>query len=82
MQKLIAINTQSSYCAFVIKIRVLSKTQNIDFDDKSTMSTLCVDGYKFLHTNKGRYKTSGQAFSMTTVQMFEERDGKSLPTKC
>ena len=31
--------------------------------------TVCVDGYKFLVSN-------------STVQMFEEKNGKSVPSKC
>ena len=34
------------------------------------ITTICVDSYKFVE------------FSSTTVQAFEERDGKSLPAKC
>ena len=38
------------------------------------ISTLCVDGYKFIiYDNK---RGSGM------VQAFEERNGKSLPAKC
>ena len=39
------------------------------------MATVCVDGYKFVISYTGT-----QAIS--TVQFFEERDGKSLPAKC
>ena len=37
-------------------------------------TTICVDGYKFvvMHYTEAR----------SMVQAFEERDGKSLPTKC
>ena len=39
------------------------------------MATVCVDGYKFVISYTGT-----QAIS--TVQFYEERDGKSLPAKC
>jgi len=32
--------------------------------------TVCVDGYKFIYTKN------------STVQMFEEKNGKSVPSKC
>ena len=38
------------------------------------VSTICVDGYKFVAVR------GTNAVSM--VQFFEERDGKSLPVKC
>ena len=37
---------------------------------------LCIDGYKFV----SMVRRLSDAPSI--VQMFEERDGKSLPTKC
>jgi len=41
--------------------------------DGATANTICVDGYKFvIYANRGE----------NMVQAFEERDGKSLPTKC
>ena len=39
------------------------------------VSTLCVDGYKFVLSISTK---NGRSF----VQFFEERDGKSLPAKC
>ena len=42
------------------------------------LSTFCVDGYKFLMT----ITEKRGAYGMSTVQFFEERDGKSLPAKC
>ena len=43
-----------------------------------SLSTFCVDGYKFLMT----ITEKGGAYGMSTVQFYEERDGKSLPAKC
>ena len=47
---------------------------------------LCIDGHKFVNTNN--YADiritvgAGVALANSIVQMFEERDGKSLPAKC
>ena len=42
------------------------------------VSALCIDGYKFVMSKGG-----GVGFgSRSMVQIFEERDGKSLPAKC
>ena len=38
------------------------------------ISTFCIDGYKFVMTAV----TGGRSM----VQVFEEKDGKSLPVKC
>ena len=36
-----------------------------------TYWVICIDGHKFIHQDK-----------RPVVQVFEERDGKSLPAKC
>jgi len=41
------------------------------------VTTMCIDGYKFV-VIKNKTKDSGIA----VTQIFEERDGKSLPAKC
>ena len=47
---------------------------------------LCIDGHKFVNTNNyadiWKADGAGVALANSIVQMFEERDGKSLPTKC
>ena len=51
------------------------------------MATVCVDGYKFVvsynkvPTGDG-FAWKGYSQTISTVQFFEERDGKSLPAKC
>jgi hypothetical protein len=40
--------------------------------------TICVDGYKFIVTNKDY----DEGVSISVTQMYEERDGKALPAKC
>ena len=40
--------------------------------------TVCIDGYKFVFMRTGTMQGRAQAIT----QAFEERDGKSLPTKC
>ena len=44
-------------------------------DGPTSISTFCVDGYKFIIA-KDKFK------AIDLKQMFEERDGKSLPAKC
>ena len=51
------------------------------------MATVCVDGYKFVVSyNKvpigDGFAFKGYSQTISTVQFFEERDGKSLPAKC
>ena len=43
---------------------------------KLRVSIMCIDGYKFVVWRP--YKRD----SISMVQAFEERDGKSLPAKC
>ena len=43
-----------------------------------TARTICVDGYKFIVTNKDY----DEGVSISVTQMYEERDGKALPAKC
>ena len=40
--------------------------------------TFCVDGYKFIVARDDKNK----AVSIDLKQMYEEKDGKSLPAKC
>ena len=40
------------------------------------VSTICVDGYKFVVTRPG------STASISMVQFFEERNEKSVPAKC
>ena len=47
--------------------------------------TTCVQGQLFLVTyGRSSLKTGSESYGMaiSTVQMFEERDGKSLPIRC
>ena len=43
------------------------------------LTTICVDGYKFV-IHEPTYRFNETITNM--VQALEERDGKSLPTKC
>ena len=43
------------------------------------VSTFCVDGYKFILVQATR---SSKAVSLDLKQIFEERNGQSLPAKC
>ena len=49
--------------------------------------TLCIDNHKYLNTSRNLSGTiKGESVSVAlanaTIQMFEERDGKSLPVRC
>ena len=58
------------------KMSLIEETIMKDKGGRNTIAvfaTICVDGYKFIQNSN--YGTS-------MVQFFEERDGKSLPTKC
>ena len=60
------------------EIRMIEKTR-IDMENRNTdVSTFCVDGYKFILAQGERDK----ALSIDLKQIFELRDGKSLPAKC
>lgn len=41
------------------------------------LRVICIDGYKYLNTSNDRQNRAN-----STIQMFEERDGKSLPVRC
>ena len=51
-----------------------------------TISTVCIDGYKFVVTNDYSYTGSSGSnaisTSVDTIQFFEVVDGKSLPKRC
>ena len=49
----------------------------IDADYGYYISTFCIDGYKFVFAAGYMNRESP-----SSVQFFEERDGKSLPAKC
>ena len=49
---------------------------NYNYVSNIKISTLCVDGYKFVVSKQIKVN------SISMVQAFEERGGKSLPTKC
>ena len=50
--------------------------------DGLVIQVFCVDGYKFVSTERSDTVLNGTSVTMSMVQAFEERDGKSLPTKC
>ncbi len=53
-----------------------SKILQEDFitDRDFVLRIICIDGYKYLSTSRSP--------EISTIQMFEERDGKSLPVRC
>ena len=50
--------------------------------DGLVIQVFCVGGYKFVSTERSDTVLNGTSVTMSMVQAFEERDGKSLPTKC
>ena len=50
--------------------------------DGLVIQVFCVGGYKFVSTERSRSHHSGKANAISTVQFYEERDGKALPAKC
>ena len=46
------------------------------------VTTLCVDSQKFVVMQFFRNMDEGLTSSITTTQIFEERNGKSLPVGC
>ena len=55
------------------------------------IETYCIDGYKFVVTGgrgisfTNRYSDDSpisESMALSVTQFFEEKDGKSLPTKC
>ena len=59
----------------LIEKNTIRYDSRVDF--KIFLSTFCVDGYKFI-VAKDEYK----GISIDLKQIYEERDGKSLPAKC
>ena len=57
--------------------RVLEHEKQVFSGYNDSLTTLCIDGYKFLITTR-----TERYLAISTVQFFEERDGKSLPAKC
>ena len=47
---------------------------------------LCIGNHKFLNTSRYERKATAKGVTMavanSSIQIFEERDGKSLPAKC
>ena len=41
--------------------------------------TVCIDGYKFLNTDR---QISKHVLNNSTIQMFEEKNGVSVPSEC
>jgi len=65
----------------------MKRIENTMLQRNLFMATVCVDGYKFV-VSYNRVPTADNFTAInysqiiSTVQFFEERDGKSLPAKC
>ena len=64
--------------------RVISDFIVPDAKWASNIRVVCIDGHKFLYHREifSVYDTKEKKLTNSFVQMFEERDGKSLPAKC
>ena len=76
MKKLLVIIVLSLFfCVSAFAKTYWIETHTIKFGKglkkSGTYWVICIDGYKFIHQDK-----------RPVVQVFEERDGKSLPAKC
>ena len=53
---------------------------------ESAIRVVCIDSHKFVYLNDHNFGSAstrnGNVLSNSIIQMFEERDGKSLPAKC
>ena len=48
----------------------------------TTYKVFCIDNYKYLHSYSMHFPSNRLGVNDSTIQMFEERDGKSLPVRC
>ena len=58
------------------------KDETIYADNVFDVTTLCVDSQKFVVMQFYRNLDKGLTSSITTTQIFEERNGRSLPVGC
>ena len=60
------------------EIKFLEENQQPIGNTLIKIKIVCIDNYKFIITLRQAKRTR----AVSTVQMFEERNGKSLPAKC
>ena len=58
------------------------KDETIYADNVFDVTTLCIDSQKFVVMQFYRNLDKGLTSSITTTQIFEERNGRSLPVGC
>ena len=51
-------------------------------EDGLVVEVFCVDGYKFVATERSTTSTSGKSNAISTVQFMKMEDGKLGPAKC
>ena len=83
MKKLLGIVTLVLLCSSVgmAEIKVLEERwlKENEHPGRPNLSVICIDGLKFGMA----YDSVGKMTrAISLVQIFEERDGKSLPAKC
>ena len=50
--------------------------------DGLVIQVFCVDGYKFVSTERSTTHHSGKSNAISTVQFMKMEDGKMVPAKC
>ena len=64
------------------EIKILKDT-NINSIHPFGLTILCIDGLKFITTNMSKMRDGRSSSSISTVQVFEQRQGgESLPARC
>ena len=78
MRKIIGIIFVSLMFANIGFAEIIYERLETEKHEGGYIQKICIDGYLFIRTGlyDGGFRTT------QFVQFFEERDGKSLPTKC
>ena len=67
---------------FSEEVKIIKEYKTLQHDTSATTYTvICIDNYKYLYSY-GVHDYRDIEIDESTIQMFEERDGKSLPVRC
>ena len=67
---------------FSEEVKIIKEYKKWDHGTSATTYTvMCIDNYKYLYSY-GVHGHPDIEIDESTIQMFEERDGKSLPVRC
>ncbi len=69
---------------FSEEVKIIKEYKNLNqISSTTTYTVFCIDNYKYLHSYSKYFPFVGDMqVNDSTIQMFEERDGKSLPVRC